>query len=742
MKRLDVLLVFSLALGACLLVPTVAAPTHVGVGTTPSPTSTRPPPASLLSPSSLTSSEIVLADRPGGLKLVSAPLTVPLTVGHIAYLPVEVLGYHRPITVRAQTLIHTYVNDRTPAEPGTAPPIVVGTLQTARGELKLQTLRMRTHSLALSFTAGGAMVNTTLTLESVIQPRTPLFSIHASLFYDGLPHPYIRVWGPDCSPCPTTPDDPPGSTRDLACARRIEDSCRCRPIREIFDPEADARVRQRAPELQRYAIQFLRSIGGWGSLQIVPGNPPQYLWDRLDWLFNSFSAQERDYSPLFSGIMSGDFGWMTCPRYTNPDGSIGFFDPHNTYLMEQYRLHVHDVATRYAPELRFFETANEPCYGFYLCPCIGLDEPPGPGVTCNAASGPNQPVCELGHDSEEFAQVYGPFLSESANAASEELAAVNPEAILVAGALERSRAGLTATTRYMIEHGLLDRGNVAIMIHQFPYPSPPDWIEHEPCVYGPGWYLPPGCETAPPMEDYVTPAGRPVSARAKWQEMDEAMDVSEILRDAQELGVLDRFYLFDTELHAGFFVKDKTTTTGRATIAGLRVGAINSHQRFVGIEFIGAADDPTAYNLLVQHLAGATPVYTTTAPLLDADYSGLVYKLFTRGNEDIIALWSNAETPLSLALALSAGPTQFKQVTLTRFVAPRCADVRCADARDRLDIFTDQLSAPPAATSVEPLYEFYFLSVISDRPGFGWLNDIAALPTSRLFLPIVLRNDL
>ncbi len=34
-------------------------------------------------------------------------------------------------------------------------------------------------------------------------------------------------------------------------------------------------------------------------------------------------------------------------------------------------------------------------------------------------------------------------------------------------------------------------------------------------------------------------------------------------------------------------------------------------------------------------LAGATPVYTTTAPLMGADYSGMVSKLFTRGQEDI-----------------------------------------------------------------------------------------------------------
>ncbi len=79
---------------------------------------------------------VVLADRAGGLELVSAPITLPLTVGHVAYLPVEVLNYHRPITITAQTLIHTYVNGQTPAEPGASPPFVVAVLDAAQGELR------------------------------------------------------------------------------------------------------------------------------------------------------------------------------------------------------------------------------------------------------------------------------------------------------------------------------------------------------------------------------------------------------------------------------------------------------------------------------------------------------------------------------------------------------------------------------------------------------------------------------
>ena len=238
---------------------------------------------------------IILADRAGGLELVSAPVTIPITVGHVAYLPVEVLSYYRPITVIAQTLIHTYVNDVTPVEPGDSPPFAVSALQTAQSELKLQTLRMRPHSLTLSFAAVGQVANLsyTLTLEPVVQPRTPLFGTHPPPYYDVLPQPYIPLWGPDCGSCPTKPGDPPGTTRDIGCAKQLNDTCNCHPIQLIPDPDPDteATIRQNLSQMQRYASQFVRSVGGWGSIQIEPGtynwtgrvpNTPPADWGRVD----------------------------------------------------------------------------------------------------------------------------------------------------------------------------------------------------------------------------------------------------------------------------------------------------------------------------------------------------------------------------------------------------------------------------------------------------------------------------
>jgi len=128
----------------------------------------------------------------------------------------------------------------------------------------------------------------------------------------------------------------------------------------------------------------------------------------------------------------------------------------------------------------------------------------------------------------------------------------------------------------------------------------------------------------------------------------------------------------------------------------------------------------------VKHLTGTTPVYAWDAPLMDADYSGLVYKLFTRGNEDIIALWSNGPATLALNLSPVSDTVDFRQVTLTRF-----------DADAGQFVSVESPSAPPASIAVKPLEQFYFLSVTSDRPGLGWLSDSSV--SRFVYLPLALR---
>ncbi|MBI4731137.1 MAG: hypothetical protein HY781_03225 [Chloroflexi bacterium] len=692
------------------------------------PTASLTPLSPTASPSASAQPIVILSDDGDGLRLVSTPEEITLTVGHVAYLPVEIQSQHRPVTVHAQTLIHTFVNDLTPAEPGASPAYEVALLEAGQSELKLQTLRMRPHELTLTFTAGESAVTVSLVLQPAIQPHTPLFGT----FYvpNRMTPPYELVYGPDCGACPTTSGDPPGSTRDRTCYRDLADSCRCHYYQWVYDADADERARASAPQMQVFATQFLRNTWAvWGNTEVEPGN---YLWSALDWVYTrtNLSSLEQDCSPLMSDVMYGAHGWFSCPEYANPDGSNGFYDVDNTFMLEHFRAYMRALNTRYAAELRFIEMGNEPAAEFYLCPCSApLD------IACDASSGPNQPVCEDGPGSPEFAAVYGDLLFTAADIAAEEMAAINPHALVITGALEMvptRDTHLTATTEYLIQQGLLENDNVAVGIHQYPYFYPPPWLSDENgswlnCgYYQPGqdiFWLPDGCETAPPLSgDFAFPSRttpeKTFTARDLWQKQDERVDLSGLLHDAEALGVVDEIYFFDTELHAGFHDSDPTTSPAREALAGLRIAAINSHQRVIGTEFIFAPGDPAVYNLLVKNLSGAASIYAWDAPLMDADYSGIVYKLFTRGDEDILAIWSNAEAAQWLVFSLHENSTQFKQVTLTTFRP-------AGEAGGELSASIVVDVTPPAAIQVHPIEEFHFLSVISDRPGFGWLADIS-----------------
>jgi len=142
-------------------------------------------------------------------------------------------------------------------------------------------------------------------------------------------------------------------------------------------------------------------------------------------------------------------------------------------------------------------------------------------------------------------------------------------------------------------------------------------------------------------------------------------------------------------------------------------------------------DTQLRYLLFITRLKAVSyHLYSSDAQLVGSDYSGLVYKLFTRGNEDIIALWSNADEPKALSVGTASGSTSFKQVTVTRFIAHLSPSADCANLTpkerrwvDQVEVSVERLAAPPKAVELAPLTEFVFVSVISNRPGFGWLAD-------------------
>jgi hypothetical protein len=610
-----------------------------------------------------------------------------------------------------------------------------------------------------------------------VAPRTPLFGLDAAGWFS---LPFTQIYGPDCTPC----GDP--LTEDRDCYRRVADQSRCRPWDVRFMEERAAETLNAAVQAQRYASQVTRDAPTvQGHVFTDPG---RYVWRQTDWFLDVLKPQVGGHWSAGRDLLPGAVWMAHCgPQCRNPDGSTGLYDPDNAYLMGQYREFVRELGNRYAGKMRHYELVNEPAAEFWLCPCLAT------GATCDATCGPNQPACvwrwdEASHewtggpDSRSFVDAYGDLLLQTADIAAEEIGRADPAALIVTGAVDMGGA-LTRTTERMIatDRGdlLRRRPNVAIGVHQYPYFNPPPWLsdaQGQPlnCSYlqpGHEWYwLPEGCETAPPLNGIFD--GRP--AQRLWRRQDENTDLSEALAEARDLGVLDRFYMYDTELHAGWHDGDGdgdpatavTTTPAREAIAGLRIAAINAHQKVIGTEFVFAPANPTVYNLMVGRLAGATPVYAWDAPLIGADYSGVVYKLFTRPvqgasgaslGEDIIAIWSNAAGPATVTFTLSAdgdgqrpppsegggkgvgqrSSVHFQEVSLTTLVAglPR------ADLPEQLFPASERLDRPPAQIVVRPLREFIFLSVISDRPGFGWLAGIAAADQQRVHLPLVSRGQ-
>ena len=667
---------------------------------------------------------IVLADDGAGLRLVSAPAVLHLALGQVEFLSLEVQPFSRPLSVQAQTLIHTYVNDVTPAFPGPTAPFDAGTVSAASSRLRIQTLRMYDHSLVLSFAAGSDTLIVPLEVHVQVDPRTTLFGLDPAGWVD---LPFVDVYGPDCTPCGTP------TTEDRECFRTVADLSRCRHWDARFDERGVASTLAAAESRQRWACQLVRDAptvqGG------VFAAPDRFIWQPLDWLLDVLKPQVGGHWSATWYLLGGAVWMQFCGApCTNPDGSVGLYDPSNAYLMGEYRRYLQELLARSRGKLKLFELVNEPAAEFWLCGCYALGQP------CDATCGPNQPVCLWqwdeqqqrwtgGPDSYEFAETYGPLLLATADVAAEEVAAADPEALVITGALETGQS-LTETSAYMIDAARGDllrrRPNVVLGIHQYPYFNPPPWIPGIDCSYfqpGHGWYwLPDGCETAPPLEGSISIKGAARPVRDLWRVQDENTDVSEMLGEAQALGVLDRLWLVDTELHAGWHdsgfehPSSPPTTAAREGMAGLRIGAINAHQGVLGTEFIYAPEDPAAYNLMVKHLSGAQPVYRWDAQRVGSSYSGVVYKLFTRGREDIMALWSNAEEAQVVALSLAESGSGFEEVLLVRFTA----------AGDSLTVTSTRLAVPPLSVPVAPLTEFCFLSVVSDRPGFSWLASVQA----------------
>ena len=485
-------------------------------------------------------------------------------------------------------------------------------------------------------------------LAVTIKEKTPLFGKDTDACATS--QPFLTYFGPDCGD-----GECDGLTSDKNCISKGKKSNpnTCYPYQFEYDSQREDGIINQCQESLKFNSQITRNAPiNWGNM--VEEN--HYAWEKADWYIDALANKVKAQQGLPSGIMGGDGGWaVTCSQCTNPDGSKGFFDLNNDYLTGKFIQYVKDVSARYGNKLNYYEMANEPAAEFFLCPCslttvsgfqyVSLDTP-----TCTAASGPNQPVCAGGGHAyqQDFADAYGDYLAGTVKIASAEIKKNNPQALIVTGAIDDQNGGLTPITQKMIEQGILDNDNVAIGIHQYPHNGlQQGWSSAEVnCTYyqkpDDAFWLPEECEKAPPFSS-VTIKNKSISMSRIWAEMDSRYDASEILKDLENLGVLDKTYFFDSELHAGFSNPDPKYDLTEA-IAGVRIGAVNAHQKFLGTIYVLMPDSDfsaSVFNLMVQTLTGVTPVYQWESKLMGSNYTSVVYKLFTRGQEDILIFWSN-----------------------------------------------------------------------------------------------------
>jgi len=615
--------------------------------------------------------------------------------------------------------------------------------ETKQFRLSVQSLKVWDNDITLFFNETSQTVH----LSVSVKEKTPLFGKGTeSLNNCADEQPFRTKYGPDCSSISYEKDGTTvqceKETYDLTChkiANRDLSPVTCYPYQEErLSEERETELLDACKAALKLNSQITRnSPAGWG----IMNSENTYLWDRADWYINTVSSMNAQQA-VANYLINGSNTWaLTCSQCQNPcenpPCSSGFYSTKNSYLTGKFRTFMYALSFRYKDRLNFYELANEPGAEFYLCPCAENS-----GTQCNSKDGPDQPVClePFKTNSEEFVSVYGDFLADTAIIASEEVAKNNPKAVVITGAVDcfdghredndPSSYGLCRTTEYMIEKGLLKNGNVAVGIHLYPYARDQFWsADKVNCNYyqkedNPFW-LPVECEKAPAFADYTTPKGKLLTMSQMWTEMDKRYDISELLKDVKPQELLDKIYFFDTEHHGGFYNPEPRFDLTEA-ISGVRQGVILAQQKFIGVMFVlhtedGSSDfSATVFNETVRMISGSTPVYKWASKLTDSDYSGVVYKLFSRGTEDILVFWSNAGNLKQVILNTNFNKEKLTDIEVISMDADRCAGQGCDEFLN-----VSEAGSLTTAFDLKPVKEIRMISVLrsAEQTPFDWLDE-------------------
>ncbi len=611
--------------------------------------------------------------------------------------------------------------------------------ETKQFYLSVQSLKAWDNEMTLFFNETSQTVH----LSVSVKERTPLFGKGTeNLNNCADEQPFKTKYGPDCSSISYEKEGTTVQcekiTYDLTChktANRNLSPATCYQYEEEpLSEERETELLNACKSALKLNSQITRnSPAGWG----IMNSENSYLWDRADWYINTVSSMNAQQS-VANYLITGSNTWaLTCSQCENPcenpPCSSGFYTTKNSYLTGKFRTFMYDLSFRYKDKLNFYELANEPD-SFYLCPCAAGNDP-----QCDSKDGPDQPeVCLLPFrpNTEKFVSVYGDFLADTAIIASEEVAKNNPKAVVITGAVDcfdghredndPSSYGLCLTTEYMIEKGLLKNGNVAVGIHLYPYARDQFWsADRINCNYyqkedDPFW-LPVECEKAPAFADYTTPKGKLLTMSQMWTEMDKRYDISELLKDVKTQDLLDKIYFFDTEHHGGFYNPEPRFDLTEA-VSGVRQAVILAQQKFIGLMFVLHAESDFSarvFNETVRMISGSTPVYKWASKLTDSDYSGLVYKLFSRGNEDILVFWSNAGNTKQVILNTNENKEKLTDIEVISMDADRCPEQGCDDFLN-----VGEADALTTAFELKPVKEIRMISVLrsAEQTPFDWLD--------------------
>lgn len=228
-----------------------------------------------------------------------------------------------------------------------------------------------------------------------------------------------------------------------------------------------------------------------------------------------------------------------------------------------------------------------------------------------------------------------------------------------------------------------------------------------------------------------------------WREFDQTTDSSEVL------GLLERYKLnlpiWTTEF-GGFRLgaNPGENEFRRQAMAILRSAAIIAHQRGEGILFFELYDytHPNdimdsylmlntdhaelpgflAYRHIISALTGASPFSHKrfkNSMVIGSDYSGLVYKMFTRTDEDVICLWNNFRKDITVVLIFK------KDISSKHFMALNFEKFRPSGEFVLINETSGQDINDKMLTLTLKPFEFIIITAITELSGFEWLRDIS-----------------